>query len=398
MTARKTYLPVLLYGFFLAVYSVWSYALTAPNLILSSWPPYWQFQTYMWQTFFNNRVLLTQSYALVLTLLWLALGYLAWQWRNKETWEWRQVIGLTLVLVFPLLFANTALSYDIFNYLFNAKMLLVYHTNPHIHVALEFADDPWVRFMHNTHTAAPYAYGWTALSLIPSVLGAGRFTLTWMLFRGWSLISLLLLIAAWRTWMPRPPQYWWLVVLNPLMLLEIIATSHNDLWMMAPAVASLGLVSRKANFKSLTLSLALLVCSISIKWATLVLLPLWLWLAWCSLAQRPLLPPATTALIASLLLFVPLLTGRSQQFHPWYATWILVWIPLIWDAKSKWQRLWALWILSLSVASLYRYLPYLWYGEFSPPVLPLQKAITFLGAATLTLAAWYAQRSALSNK
>jgi hypothetical protein len=37
------------------VYAWFSYALTAPNLILSQWALYWQFQQYMWETYFNNR-------------------------------------------------------------------------------------------------------------------------------------------------------------------------------------------------------------------------------------------------------------------------------------------------------------------------------------------------------
>lgn len=238
-----------------AVFALFSYSLAAPNLVLTSWQPYWQLQTYLWQTLFNNRSLLSEIYALLIVILTLNYAAVVWgvrRWSISLT----QVGWGIAICTLPLLLSNNALSYDLFNYVFNAKMVVVYHANPHLQTALEFAQDPWVRFMHNVHTPAPYGYSWTALSLIPyslsALLSGNRFTLILYSFRFWSWLSLGLLFMTLR-WFSRrldhPPQPWlWaLVFFNPLLLIEILSSAHNDLWMMIPALWALGLLLKQAK-------------------------------------------------------------------------------------------------------------------------------------------------------
>lgn len=370
------------YGLLFCFYALFSYSLTAPNLILSSWPPFWKFQTYMWKTFFNNRQLLAQTYLILISAIFLIYGLLLKQIKTlPQKTSLTKILLLIIVISFPLLLANNALSYDVFNYIFNAKMVVVFKTNPHVDVALNYSYDDWTRFMHNLHTPAPYGYGWTALSLLPYLMGLGRFLLVWTSFRVFSLLSLLLLILC----------YWWLfkveknknifqkmlpVVINPLVLLEVISNSHNDLWMMVPALLSLGIVAGIARAKKkywlLVSSVLLLLFSISIKLATILLIPLWglLVFGWLYKKKFPLWP-----LLASLLMFLPLLTLRSQQFHPWYLTWVLVWVPLF--PKIKISQLWSSAILILSFSSMLRYIPFLAAGEYTESVLLHQKAISW---------------------
>lgn len=371
---------LILYLASLIVYTIFSFSLTAPNLILSNWEPYWQFQTWMWRTFFNHRPLLTQTYVAVMAGLFVPYFGLITQLRKvsiKHTPIWI----IVLLLIGPILFASTALSYDVFNYIFNAKMVWVYQANPHVQVALDFVRDDWTRFMHNTHTPAPYGYGWTALSLLPFALGGLRFTLTWWLFRLFSVLSLF-----WLTWVlnrAKTINRWWLiaVLINPLVLIEIIGNGHNDLWMMVPAVWSLLIVSNwtaQWSLKSLAQligSLTLLAVSISIKLATILLVPIWVILIAVTLFQKRQQVSKLLAhwpLLASIASFVPLFTLRSQQFHPWYLLWPLVWIPLI-----KWKA-WNWGLLVLSISSLLRYVPYLWYGEHTTMSLSQQKMITWI--------------------
>lgn len=406
-----------------AVYIWFSYSLTAPNLVLSGSAPFWKFQTWMWKTFFNNRELLGNVYLAIIT--WQVANYLGLLFltiKKRLPVPWLMWLGGLIAL----LLANNALSYDVFNYIFNAKMVAVYQVNPHVRVALDFADDPWTRFMHNTHTTAPYGYGWTALSLVPFWLGLERFTLTWLLFRAWSLLSIGLtwLSLEWCIRLLRSKRggksladawqrYRLVLWLSPLLLIEIITNSHNDLWMMAPALASLGLAAARPAKKwwwMVLLSFVLLVASASIKYASLVLLPLWLalwtqelWKRWPRLSSWSRLLDWSWPWIASLAFFAPLLTTRSQQFHPWYLTWVLVWWPLSWSlAASHWNRIkggwlwllqtWWLIVLCLSITSLLRYAPYLYAGEFKLGVLLHQKQITWsgvgLGLGLSLLARW----------
>jgi len=95
-------------------------------------------------------------------------------------------------------------------------------------------------------------------------------------------------------------------------------------------------------------------------------------------------------------LFILLLIPRSQQFHPWYLTWALVfipWFPVLGNKLRGWERLpiiasavshfqeivnwWAQTLVIFSITSLFRYLPWLQTGGFSDQIVSQQKMITW---------------------
>ncbi len=365
-------------------YTVFSFSLTDPNLVLTTWAPYWQFQQWMWHTVFVNAPLLTGLYIVLLAALFVLYFALISQPQATK----KQVLILVSICIGVLLFSYNALSHDVFNYIFNAKMVAVYHANPHIAVALDFPRDPWTRFMHNTHTPAPYGYGWTALSLLPFTIGMGKFLPTWLVFRAFSIVSVILLYFALEFLTRRlygkslTAQQIVTVFLNPLFLIEMVSNAHNDLWMIVPALFAFGLITpskkNQLNLVHGVLLLLLLLFSVSIKFATLTLFPLWIFLVlyqwqWVAhiwpKAQKWIVQNWPT--IASLLLFVPLFTAQSQQFNPWYLVWVLVWLPFI--QVKMWRQI----ILLFSVTSLLRYVPWLWNGGFSDAIVLQQKMITW---------------------
>lgn len=395
------------YTILLTSYALFSYSLTDPNLVITSWSPYWQFQQWMWQTFFHNSLLLSQIYLGLIGVLFCCyfslLFFSSRVAKQTNASPSRSTLSLVTLLLptlaaLPLLFSYNALSHDVFNYIFNSRIILLYHANPLVKVAIDFPHDEWIRFMHNTDTTAPYGYGWMAISLLPYLLGAGKFTLTWFMFRVFSVASLIALggsvIRLMKTVNTKnlfPTKLtatdYVVVLLNPLLLIEVISNSHNDLWMMAPAVLSLAFVigAKSTKWKTILLSFLLLVFSISIKLSTLVLLPLWLGLIGPTLfelfrikLQIPLINLLEQfclhhfAELAAILLFIPLLTARSQQFNPWYLVWLLVWVPFM-----KWGWLKNA-VLVLSISSMLRYLPWLLAGGFTSQIVFEQKCITFL--------------------
>ena len=385
---RSKLLPWLtIYFLVLVVYVVFSYALTAPNLILTNWEPYWQFQTWMWQTFFNDRRLLADSYLVIITMIvtyYLVLLKKSRHLKSLASFFTFKSLLIYIIFLSPLLLANNALSYDVFNYIFNAKMVVYYEANPHQKVALDYAYDDWTRFMHNTHTPAPYGYGWTALSILPYTLSLGKFLPAWFLFRGMSLVSLIGLWLLLKKYLTDEQKKSWLaplVFFNPLLLIEVITNSHNDLWMMVPAMWSLLILVDHAKSKTLlrtAFSLLLLAVTIWIKLATAVLLPLWLVLA----LYRLKIFTSFWPVMASALMFVPLLTTRSQQFLPWYLVWCLVWLPFwpqLTQSSSKLVSLlnklsaaWLMTLIAFSISGLGRYWPYLRIGEYTAQVFTQQ--------------------------
>jgi len=399
------------YFFILVLFGVWSYSLTDPNLVISQWQPYWQFQQWMWIHFFEDRTLLTRSFGGLVVALFLVYGLILRQLSleptripSKHYWWW-------IALVIPLVLSYNALSHDVFNYMFNAKMVTSLQANPHLQVALDFPNQEWLRFMHNTHTPAPYGYGWTALSIIPYVAGMDRFLSTWLAFRVFSLASLVVLFGGLRLAahkLDRPLSSWSLalVFLSPLLLIEVISNTHNDLWMIAPAVISLALAAPKTTAVNATLSVravflsfVLLLFSILIKYSTAALIPVWLMFL---VVQLPVTRftqrlfryewlQQNWPFVCSILLFLPLFLLRSQQFHPWYLSWSLAWVPLF-NFKDRWQRWWLQIVLAFSVSSLLRYIPWLWAGGFHGNVFEQQKLVTWVGAGLVLLLLVVVQR------
>jgi len=371
------------------LYAIFSYALTDPNLVLISWPPYWRFQQWMWQTFLHQRELLTQVYVLFITGFFVVYLFGLKLTTHTQSLSSKKLLFAYLLAVSPLFFSYNALSHDVFNYIFNAKMVLVYQANPHVQVALDFTHDNWTRFMHNTHTPAPYGYGWTALSLIPYAIGFNTFLLTWLLFRGWAVLSIVLLfwvlqkISLTINKKSLSLPAFWLVFLNPVLFIEVIANQHNDLWMV-PALAALWLLfdqPTKQTTPKLLASSLLFGFSTLIKFATLVITPVWL-----LVLMRRVIPKLRNSLSwerlswwSSILLFLPLLTLRSQQFLPWYLLWSLVWLPFI---KKPW---WRHWLITFSLTAMLRYVPWLWVGEYTQLVLTQQKWLVWGGGIGLWL-------------
>jgi len=388
------------YFFLLLGYTYFSYFLTDPNLVFSSWPMYWNWQVGMWQAAADVHRIIPVVYgglmAGIFCLYFVIAKYARLQWLNS----FKSQLLVVLIVSIPLVLANNALSHDIFNYIFNAKMVSYYQVDPHVKVALDFPDDPWLRFMHNVHTPAPYWYGWTAWSLIPYWIGMGKFTFTWLLFKIFSLISVVSLLYGVRSLYKvvyekeLPAHAFVLLFLNPLFLVELIGNAHNDGWMLVPAVFGViffwkayKLLQQKkfsstAIAQNIFFSISFILLSATTKYVTLVLVPIVigaLVTARNSLSQTAkkvatFLGTSTSQLIFFCIagaLFVPLFTARSQQFHPWYLTWVLIWVPFI---EWKWLRGV---IIIFSVTSMFRYIPWMWERGYTNQVLVDQKMITW---------------------
>lgn len=385
-----------------AALAAWSYTLLDPNLILLNNSAVIAWQQWWWQ-WSGNQWIVTLGYILPMALWWLWYARFSADTSPVRAWmerpaEFKQVWWILAAVTGVLFLGHNALSHDIFNYIFNAKMVVVFGANPHVQTALEFASDPWVRFMHNVHTPAPYAYGWTVWSIIPFLAGgAGKvgFLLVYLSMRFWMVLGLMAWwYALWQAcqliWpMQREARWaWTLGALHPLVLLETAMIGHNDVWMMAPALLSLVLVAqRPVTWKKIVMSVLLLAFSISTKYVTVLLVPIWgallieglwrtqllRWMKYFRISPR-LLPRHIWPELATLAMCVPLFLLRSQQFHPWYFIWVLSFWPLLRLSSLR------LIVLAVSVSSSFRYFPWLWNDlQYTSEWLQQQKLITWSG-------------------
>ena len=291
---------------------------------------------------------------------WIFLGLLAlltffYSQVIKRKFNWR----FLLIIVLLGIFAYPMFSYDIFNYLFNAKMVLIYGANPHIKTALDFAFDPMLRFMQNTHTPAPYGYGWTLISLIPGLTWfTGKFTLAFIAMKlfvaGFFVLELWILKLLVDKLFPKQPWRLALFALNPLVLTETLINGHNDVVMMFLALLSYWLLINRKK----ALSLLTLIGSAAVKYATIVLLPLYLfkpkWKYWDL--------PTAAAILLLLVSFT-----RPNQIHAWYLIWGFSFAVL-----SKYR--WVTTVFTvLTIIGLIRYAPYIFAGHWNFPVYHLLK-------------------------
>lgn len=374
-------------------YSIFSYVFADTNLVLNSNPWYWNAQQWLWHNILPNNNLLVAIFASLIILffgLYLAILYLAK--KNNKLFSKRELILFMTLIFVPFLFAHNALSHDIFNYIFNAKVVLEYGDNPHTSPPGNYPDDLWLRFMHNTHGLSPYGYVWTGLSLLPYIFGFGKFILIFANFKIFSLLSLIFSIIFMYKILklnklinvfPRILLF----AINPLVLIEFIGNAHNDLFMMVFALASyyyLILFTKtkmSKNTKYLFLSGLFLLISVGIKMSTVVLLPIFILAIILHYKHIKKIGVQEFVvnyfpILASIFMFVPLFFERSQQFYPWYLVWSMTWLPFIKDRRL------ILALISFSFWSMLRYLPWIYAGlHYGGEVGRSQKMITWLGGS-----------------
>lgn len=343
------YLLLVSYFLLLSLFAIFSYVLTNTNLFMLRAEWFVTAQTWLWQHILPLQIERSAIYLALLLALFGNYLLIIKNWTKLPIKNSKSFYLYLIMLAAPLILAYNSLSYDVFNYMFNAKMVIEYQADPHVRVALDFSDDPWLRFMNNTHTPAPYGYTWTILSLLPYLLGLGKFLTIWLSFKLFALTSLLLTV-----WILSKMQSkinlrsLAIFAFNPLVLIEVLVNAHNDLWMMSLALIAMYLWQHPVKKGSYLLSTLLMSVSVMIKFATLVIWPFFL-----RFGHKILKNYYYEAM--SLAVFLPLLTERSKQFLPWYLLWSLTFVPLLQ------KRMWRNFLLVMSFAAMLRYLPWMYY-------------------------------------
>lgn len=362
-------------------------------------------QNFLWQKILPNHLLRIIIYLILTTALIINYFYLIKFWPKKTIFSNKKIVLLLILIVLLLLLSYNALSHDVFNYMFNARMLVKYSVNPHRVVALTFANDPWIRFMNNTHTAAPYGEVWSGISTIPYFFGFGKFIFTWLNFKIFAFLGLLISAFILNKLLIKDSQKNYrlaILLLNPLILIETLSSAHNDWWMMWPILLGFLLTKKfikegKKNFLLLCLIIVLILFSIFIKYTSLLIIPFFLYLFLenkiknLSMAKNAWFVKARNFInyyfwdLMSIAFFVPLITARSQRFLTWYLIWPMAFLPLL---KSKW---WRNCLVIFSYSALFSYLPdiiyvtWLFFDRDLPNLLLYKQIILWLPAVTYSL-------------
>lgn len=283
---------------------------------------------------------------------------------------WMSIIAITGILTF----SYNAFSYDLFNYIFDAKIVTFYHQNPYIHKALDFPNDPMLSFMRWTHRVYPYGPLWLGLTIPFSYAGMKIFIVTYFLFKIFLALCFLLscfLIDAIAKQYEKEHTSLPLVLfaLNPLVLVECLVSSHNDIAMISLALAGVYFILKNQKINSTVVLLA----SVLVKFVTaLLIVPFIVYV---------LKNKKTDFLVLSFLsmIIAILLASLRTNFQPWY---LLYAIPF---ACLLYKKSYALFpLLILSITGLVYYIPFLFTGNWDPPIPQILNNLVF-GGVTVSL-------------
>jgi len=350
--------PLFLFSFILLL--LYSYTQIDLNLFLSKYEPIPSFQKFFQHIGYFQRPLSTYLYLGILGLLF-ALYFYALDLAKKNKLKirdfWKIVIAGGIILTF----SYNAFSYDLFNYIFDAKIVTYYAQNPYEHKALDYAGDPMLNFMRWTHRTYPYGPSWLGLTVPLSFLGMNFFLPTAILFKSlataayfgtvWFISKILNKID------PKNAIFGMVFfALNPLVLIEGLVSAHLDIAMMFFGVLAFYLLANK-NYMTSFLSL---LFSIGIKFATGFLLPIfaWVWfkkgsIDWERVVQYSIVLMSLSVMTATI----------RTNFQPWYLISVLPFAAL---ASKKYYIF--IPAIVLSFTSLLIYVPYLYIGNWDPPI------------------------------
>ncbi len=355
----------LAYTYFIAVIALFFYSFTQVDLslTLSSSGIAQTIQKSFQQIGYFNRPLSTEIYIIILIALfgfYIYFLYLAYKNKIDKKKIWILIIGTAIILA-P---SYTAFSYDIFNYIFDAKIITHYHQNPYFHKALDYPGDPMLSFMHWTHRLYPYGPAWLVVTVPFSFIGMNIFVVTYFLFK-------LLIVAFYLGCVyligkisqkidPKSEKFnLILFALNPLVIIEALVTSHNDVAMIFLALFGVFLFFLRKRIWAIIL----IIISAMIKIPTLVLLaPIVISFA-PNIKER--LDDQKYMWLFLLFSVGGLIYSMTKlEIQPWYFLWVLPFACLL-----KPNRYIIALIIGITFGLLIRYAEFLFYGNWDDVIL-----------------------------
>lgn len=350
----------ILFVAFLLIFSVFSYVFVDSNLFY--------LKNFYSGFAFSNRLPTAFFYISSIIIFFIFYGIFIYLAAKKKI-NLREVFMLTGLTAVVLSFSYPAiLSYDIFNYIATSKVLFFYHENPYVVMPIAFIGDPLLAFTHAANKIALYGPFWILLTGIPYLLGFGNFLV--FLFSLKFFISIFYLGTAFLIWkISKSIIPVILFSLNPLVVIETLVSGHNDIVMIFLVLLSFFFLTKKKIF----LALLFLTLSILIKYTTILLAPVFLYIVW-RIAKKKEIHFEKIFYYSALLMYVGFfLSPIREEIYPWYAIWFLSFSCLIPNRKIL------VYIsAAFSFGLLFRYVPFMLLGTYFGPTPLIKQLATFI--------------------
>lgn len=363
---------VILFGLFLYSFTQIDLGLTLTRV------SFWQsIQRSFQQIGYFRRPLSTKIYLLILMLFFIYYLLLIFKVRRSQISE-KQVWQLILLAAGILWLSFNAFSYDLFNYIFDARIVTFYHSNPYQHKALEFMGDPMLGFMHWTHRFYPYGPSWLLFTVPLSFLGFQKLLPTMILFKGLGVLGYLISCRfLYKILVKNKPKLALIglavFAFNPLVIIESLVSAHHDILMMGLVLAAFWNLAERKYFGAWVL----FILSVGIKYVTGLLLPVFLLVHFWQWRKQPVVWPKIWAFCSILMMVAIVLAVKRLEIQPWYFLYLLPFL-ILWSPEKLF--FWP--ITFISLGNLLTYTPFLYLGNWNPPVPAIK---TYLVGSSIIL-------------
>jgi hypothetical protein len=262
-----------------------------------------------------------------------------------------------------------------------AKVAYTYHENPYIVMPIEIPNDPNLAFTRAANKVALYGPTWLLLTSIPHIAGMGNIWQTIIAFKSVAAIFYLIMcFLIWKT--TKNMRNVLFFALNPLVIIEILISGHNDIVMIVLACSAL-LLWYKSGFLNRIMGIIVLILSILVKGATIVLIPLF-FLKKISLEKKMFF-----ASICMLIVFLTVAPLR-EELYPWYGVWFLAFASFL---PFKEYSLFMQFCIVFSFSLELRHIPYMAMGYYEGPG-PMMR-IVLTSVPVVLWIGWYIWKNGL---
>ena len=344
----------LLYGLLLFILGIYSYWLIDPNITFIQ-NKYWVlFRDWAVYLGYYRRDISWIVYLILLILLFVFHFVFLKKFKRYSVLRIAGLIALLGFISYPFL------SHDLFNYLFDARILTHYGLNPYTHKALDFHNDLWTRFMHWTHRTYPYGPTFLPLTLIPSLLGWGKFSITFILYK--CMNGALYFIAVYFL-NKKYKREAMLFATHPIIIIEGIVNGHNDMIAVSIGLIGIYLLERKYHIWSRIFFLF----SAGIKYITLPVVFIGMSVIIPNHTIKNFIKKYEITMLFIMQIFLVLYLCFVMEIQPWYFISLFIFIQYFPQVLEK--------LNIIFLGLLLSYYPFIRFGDWTAQKVELKREI-----------------------
>ena len=254
-------------------------------------------------------------------------------------------LGLNVVLIFMWPVSST----DVFSYIYQGRILSIFHSNPYLTTYHQFQSDHFYKLIANMWESKSAPYGPLFVLFSGCLAWFGQISLYFSIFLFKAGFVGANLLTAYLIYRIRGLKTFYLYAFNPLIIFELVINGHNDALVILSCALCVYFLFLKPGLKNHLLAIFFLVLSTLIKLTTIVFWPILILLILKSLkgAKSRLIFLAA----ASLLLFLTL----AAAYIPFLSTWQALYLPVVRQAELS--GFYSLGVYSIKIFSLLIGLP-----------------------------------------